>query len=101
MSVSLALRARGYGKQVLFTTVWEIINTLQQSRADLSYHKKVQQYLKPDLLVLDEFDLTVAKIAIYIPFSTGTIQTTVLQLLKKNQNEKHTHSIFNYRLFAA
>ena len=54
LSVSLALKALGYGKQVLFTTVWEVINTLQQSRADFSYHKKVQQYLKPDLLILDE-----------------------------------------------
>ena len=54
LSVSLALRALGYGCRVLFTTVWEVINTLQQSRADFSYHKKVQQYLKPDLLVLDE-----------------------------------------------
>jgi DNA replication protein DnaC len=39
---------------VLFTTVWEMINKLQQSRADLSYHKKIQTYLKPDLLILDE-----------------------------------------------
>jgi DNA replication protein DnaC len=32
-----------------------MINRLQQSRADLSYHKKIQFYLKPDLLILDEF----------------------------------------------
>jgi DNA replication protein DnaC len=31
-----------------------MINILQQSRADLSYHKKMQVYLKPDLLILDE-----------------------------------------------
>jgi len=54
LSTALALKALGYEYQVLFTTVWEVINTLQQSRADFSYHKKVQQYLKPDLLVLDE-----------------------------------------------
>jgi len=31
-----------------------MINTLQQSRADYSYQKKIRDYLKPDLLVLDE-----------------------------------------------
>lgn len=54
LSVAIALQALGYGKTVLFTTVWEMINTLQQSRADFSYHKKIQAYLKPDLLILDE-----------------------------------------------
>lgn len=54
LSVALALEALGRGKTVLFTTVWEMINTLQQSRADYSYQKKIQAYLKPDLLILDE-----------------------------------------------
>jgi len=54
LSVSLALEVLGRGGVVLFTTVWDMINTLQQSRADYSYQKKIQQYLKPDLLILDE-----------------------------------------------
>jgi DNA replication protein DnaC len=54
LSVALGLKALGYGYTVLFTTVWDMITTLEQSRADLSYHKKVQFYLKPDLLILDE-----------------------------------------------
>ncbi len=54
LSVALALKALGYGKTVLFTSVWEMINQLQQSRADYSYEKKIQAYLKPDLLILDE-----------------------------------------------
>ena len=54
LSVALGLKALGYGHTVLFTTVWDMITTLEQSRADLSYHKKVQSYLKPDLLILDE-----------------------------------------------
>jgi DNA replication protein DnaC len=54
LSVAIALQALGAGKTVLFTTVWDMINRLQQSRADLSYHKKIQTYLKPDLLILDE-----------------------------------------------
>lgn len=54
LSVALALSALGQGKTVLFTTVWEMINKLQQSRADLSYQKRIQAYLKPDLLILDE-----------------------------------------------
>lgn len=54
LSVSLALSALGRGRTVLFTTVWDMINTLQQSRADYSYQRKIQAYLKPDLLILDE-----------------------------------------------
>ena len=54
LSVALALKALGYGKTVLFTSVWDMINQLQQSRADYSYQKKIQTYLKPDLLILDE-----------------------------------------------
>lgn len=54
LSVAIALQALGRGKTVLFTTVWDMINTLQQSRADYSYQKKIQAYSKPDLLILDE-----------------------------------------------
>jgi len=54
LSVALALEALGREKTVLFTSVWEMISTLQQSRADYSYHRKIQTYLKPDLLILDE-----------------------------------------------
>lgn len=54
LSVALALKALGKGYRVLFTTAWEMINALVQSRADLSYRKKLQQYLKPDLLIIDE-----------------------------------------------
>ncbi len=54
LSVALALEALGRGKTVLFTTVWDMINTLQQSRADYSYQRKIRDYLRPDLLILDE-----------------------------------------------
>lgn len=54
LSVALALTTLGHGKTVLFTSVWDMINSLQQSRADYSYQKKIQMYLKPDLLILDE-----------------------------------------------
>ena len=54
LSVALALEALGRGKTVLFTTIWDMINILQQSRADYSYQRKIQGYLKPDLLILDE-----------------------------------------------
>jgi len=54
LSVALALKALGYGYTVLFTTVWDMITSLEASRADLSYQKKVQSFVKPDLLILDE-----------------------------------------------
>jgi len=54
LSVALGLEVLGRGGSVLFTTVWEMISQLQQARADYSYHKRIKQYLKPDLLILDE-----------------------------------------------
>jgi DNA replication protein DnaC len=54
LSNALGLQALGNEKTVLFTTVWNMITRLQQSRADLSYPKKIQMYVKPDLLILDE-----------------------------------------------
>lgn len=54
LAVAIALSALGQGRTVLFTSVWDMINLLQQSRADYSYQKKIQAYLKPDLLILDE-----------------------------------------------
>lgn len=54
LSVALGLKALGYGKTVMFSSVWEMIQRLQASRADLSYQRKLEEYLKPDLLILDE-----------------------------------------------
>jgi DNA replication protein DnaC len=54
LSIALALEALRFGKTVLFTTVWDMITMLQQSRADYSYQKRLQWYTKPDLLILDE-----------------------------------------------
>ncbi len=54
LAVSLALQALGQNRKVLFSTAWDMINNLEMSRADYSYQKKVNQYLKPDLLILDE-----------------------------------------------
>lgn len=54
LSIALALSALGHGYRVLFTSVWDMITTLEQSRADMSYQKKIQLYSKPDLLILDE-----------------------------------------------
>lgn len=54
LSTAIALAALEQEKSVLFTTVWDMINKLQQARADLTYQHKIQTYIKPDLLILDE-----------------------------------------------
>ncbi len=54
LSIALGLKALHYGYTVLFTTAHDMITTLQQSRADRTYKKKMEIYLKPDLLILDE-----------------------------------------------
>lgn len=54
LSVSLGVKALGYGYTVLFTSVWDMIANLQYARADHTYKKKIEYYAKPDLLILDE-----------------------------------------------
>lgn len=54
LSVALGYKALSYGYTVLFTTVFDLISNLQQGRADHTYRKKIDAYLKPDLLILDE-----------------------------------------------
>jgi DNA replication protein DnaC len=54
LSVALGARTLMMGRSVLFTTLWDMLDNLNQSRADLSFAKKIQSYLKPDLLILDE-----------------------------------------------
>lgn len=54
LSIAIAFQALSCGKTVLFTSVWKMVSELQQSRADFSYHKRINSYLKPDLLILDE-----------------------------------------------
>ena len=42
------------GYKVLFTPVAEMLHNLNASKADNTYYQKVDHYLKPDLLILDE-----------------------------------------------
>ncbi len=42
ISVALGLQVLGQGKTVLFTNAWEMIQRLQQSRADLTYRRKIE-----------------------------------------------------------
>lgn len=54
LAIALGLKALSAGYTVLFTTVWDMITTLQQSRADYTYKQKIESYAKPDVLILDE-----------------------------------------------
>ncbi len=42
------------GFKVLLTSVGEMLDQLHMSKADNSYYKKINEYLVPDLLILDE-----------------------------------------------
>ena len=46
---------RGY--KVLFTTTHEMLSQLNAGRADGSYQRRLNSYLKPDLLLIDDFGL--------------------------------------------
>lgn len=54
LSIAIAIKALLRGHRVLFTQVSEMLQTLHQSKADNSYYKKLDYYIKPELLVLDE-----------------------------------------------
>lgn len=54
LSISLAIKALTRNYKVLFTSVAEMLYKLHISKADNSYYKRLGEYVKPDLLVLDE-----------------------------------------------
>ena len=54
LSISIGVRALMKGFKVYFTSVAEMLQNLNASRADNSYYQKVSFYLTPDLLILDE-----------------------------------------------
>lgn len=54
LSTAIALRALSKDFKVLFSSVSEMLYQLHISKADNTYYKKLNEYLCPDLLVLDE-----------------------------------------------
>ena len=54
LSIAIGVRALMKGFKVYFTSVAEMLQNLNASRADNSYYQKVSFYLTPDLLILDE-----------------------------------------------
>jgi len=54
LSISIGIKALTKGYKVLFTQVNEMLQNLYFSKADNSYYQKLDYYLKPDLLILDE-----------------------------------------------
>jgi len=54
LSVAIGIQALLKGYKILFTPVSEMLHNLNASKADNSYYQKVNYYLAPDLLILDE-----------------------------------------------
>jgi DNA replication protein DnaC len=81
LSVSLGLRALSLGKTVLFTTLWDMVDVLQQSRADLSFQKKIHSFLTPDLLILDELG--------YKPLAPQAVQD-LFEIIARRYEKKAT-----------
>jgi DNA replication protein DnaC len=54
LSIAIGIRALMKGYKVLFTSVSEMLHNINASKADNSYYKKLDYYLTPDLLILDE-----------------------------------------------
>lgn len=54
LSIAIGINAIRKGFKVLFTSVAEMLHTLNSARADNSYYQKINSYLQVNLLVLDE-----------------------------------------------
>jgi len=54
LSTAIAISALKKNYKVLFTTTAQMLHDLHTSKADNSYNKKLDFYLAPDLLIIDE-----------------------------------------------
>ena len=54
LSIAIGIKALQKGHKVLFATTAHLLHDLHVSKADNSYHKKIDFYLAPDLLIIDE-----------------------------------------------
>jgi len=54
LSIAIGIQALHKGFKVLFSTVSEMLYNLNISKADNSYYKRLDYYLAPNLLILDE-----------------------------------------------
>lgn len=54
LSIAIGIKALQKGFKVLFASTAHMLHELHVSKADNSYHKKIDFYLAPDLLIIDE-----------------------------------------------
>ena len=54
LSIGIGIKALQKGHKVLFTSTAHMLHDLHVSKADNSYHKKIDFYLAPELLFMDE-----------------------------------------------
>lgn len=54
LSIAISIKALAKGYKILYIPVSEMLQSLHASKADNSYYQKVDFFLSPDLLILDE-----------------------------------------------
>ena len=54
LATAIGVKALAKNYKILFTSVNDLLYNLHISKADNSYYKKLNEYLNPDLLILDE-----------------------------------------------
>lgn len=57
LSISIGIKAVLQGYSVFFTTLSDMLDELYISRADNSFHHRLNSYIQPQLLIIDEFGL--------------------------------------------
>lgn len=86
---SLGLEACNKGFKVLFTRTAKMLEYIYSGKADATYQKKLDSFIKPDLLILDDWGMT--------PFSD-----TMLNILNEVISERYENGsiiITSNRLF--
>jgi len=97
LALALAHRACENGIHTLFATAVEIVNELSASIADASFLRTLARFLKPALLIIDEFGyLPIDKQGADLLFQviSGRYERGSI-LLTTNQSFKHWGRIFN------
>lgn len=103
LAQALAHEACRRGYKVLFTTTHDMLSQLNAGRADGTYQRRLRSFLKPDLLIIDDFGLKPLHPPgpedLYDVISQRYEQGSIL--LTSNRSPKEWFDLFNKPLLAS
>ncbi|RME44162.1 MAG: hypothetical protein D6791_13785 [Chloroflexi bacterium] len=103
LAQALAHEACRRGYNVLFTSTYHMLGQLNAGRADDTYQRRLNNYLKPDLLIIDDFGLKPLRPPgpedLYDVISQRYEQGSIL--LTSNRSPAELYDLFNDPLLAS